>query len=230
MEHHAESQRKTIVIFLGAPGSGKGTQAKILAQKFGFAHISTGDLLRGMLANPGSDPNDIIMVERIKAGHLVPDDFIFRIAFLEIKEQLERAQGVILDGAIRTLPQAEGYSAFFEAMKPRPNVVAILIDISDDLALQRLLLRRICSVCGKTQSQSGADIGAEKCVNCGGALMVRMDDDPEIIKRRMAEQGNAALAPIVAYYQSRGELVKVDGMETIENVQREMQNALLSVR
>lgn len=191
---------KKVIILLGAPGSGKGTQARMIAERCGYAHISTGDLLRTILADPNTDSKDIEIVAEIKEGHLVADDFIFRIAFAEIRRNLDAGRGVVLDGAIRTVAQAEGYTRFFEGVGVGNSIIAVLVDISDETATKRLLLRQ--------------------------ELEGRQDDTAEIIRKRIEVQGNAALAPIVAWYRERGELVRVDGEKSIEEVGREIQGIL----
>lgn len=192
--------QKKVIILLGAPGSGKGTQARMIVERYGYAHISTGELLRAILANPHADPVDIETVSELKKGHLVADDFIFRIAFAEIKKHLDAAAGVVLDGAIRTVAQAKEYARFFDDAGVADTVVAILVDISDETTMKRLAMRR----------------DAEG----------RQDDDHAIIRKRIEAQGNRALAPIVAWYREHGQLVWIDGEKSIEEVSAEIQRIL----
>src|SRR4051812_19361761 len=96
---------KKIIIFIGPPGSGKGTQAKKIAEKYGYGHISTGDLLRSLAQSPSVEPDEAKAMEAMKKGALVPDWLIYRLAFKAAENYLHASQGVVLDGAIRTVPQ-----------------------------------------------------------------------------------------------------------------------------
>lgn len=183
-----------IIILLGAPGSGKGTQAKLLAEKFGFAHISTGDLLRALAADEKADAKDKKMLADMKQGKLVADELIYKLAFAEISRNLSAGRGVILDGAIRTKEQAERFQEFFAAHDLVDEVVVIEVHISDRVSLDRLLSR------------------------AGTAKEIRADDQLEIMKQRIKEQGDQTIAPILDYYEKLGRLERVDGEKSIEAV------------
>ncbi|MBI5728306.1 MAG: nucleoside monophosphate kinase [Candidatus Magasanikbacteria bacterium] len=185
---------KKIVILLGAPGSGKGTQAKRIAQRYGYGHISTGDLLRALEADPHGDPHDKKLLAEMKAGNLVSDDLIYRLAFREIEKYLAQGVGVVLDGAIRSVAQAQAYQNFFTAKNLAAEVMAIEIHITDATIMKRLETRV-------------ANEGRK-----------RADDNPEIMRQRIMAQGNAALQPIVDYYESLGILRRVDGEPPIDAV------------
>ena len=104
---------KKVIILLGIPGSGKGTQAKLLVQKYGYGHISTGDLLRALQADAKADAKDKQMLADMKAGKLVADELIYKLAFAEMEKYLNAGNGVVLDGAIRSVEQAKAYQQFF---------------------------------------------------------------------------------------------------------------------
>jgi adenylate kinase len=192
---------KRIIIFLGVPGSGKGTQAKTLCEQYGYGHISTGDLLRALESDPAGDPEDKQKLADMKAGKLVPDDLIYKLAFAEIRKHLARGSGVVLDGAIRNVAQAEAYQKFFESAGVSHEVMAIEIVLSDEEIWKRM------------ESRLASGLG-------------RADDTAEVMKKRIEEQGNGALQPIVAYYEQLGVLKRVDGRRPIPVVAEEIDYVL----
>jgi adenylate kinase len=185
---------KKILIFLGVPGSGKGTQANILCDRHGYGHVSTGDLLRALDANEQADPADKQMLQDMKEGKLVPDTLIYKLAFARINQILSEGRGVVLDGAIRNVEQAKAYQAFFEEIGCGADVQAIEIALSDEVAIERLL--------GRAEETGGA----------------RADDKPELIKKRMESQGNIALTPIAEYYKEMNQLCRIDGSMSVPEV------------
>lgn len=187
---------KKIIILMGIPGSGKGTQAEKLIEQYGYAHVSTGDLLRALDANPDADPADKQALADMKAGKLVADDLIYKLAFTAIKEAIAAGKGVILDGAIRTVDQAKAYHTFFEEEELTEDILVLEVAITDDMSFERL-----------------ADRG-------------RADDTPEILQQRIAEQGNSVLQPILSYYDNLGMLKRIDGTKTIEDVAAEIDHVL----
>ncbi len=182
---------KKVIILLGVPGSGKGTQAKKLAANFGYTHISTGDLLRALEADPAGDPTDKQKLADMKAGKLVSDDLIYKLSFAAIETSLQQGKGVVLDGAIRSVAQAERYQEFF--WEKHVEAVAIEIALSDEEIMRRM----------QSRIASG---------------QARADDTPEILQKRIATQGNTALRPIAEYYNGLGMLETVDGLKTIDEV------------
>lgn len=191
MKEHVD---KKVVILLGAPGSGKGTQAKHICDMYGYAHVSTGELLRTLLNDPQASAEDKGKAERIKDGQLVSDELIYKLAFKEITKQLALKNGVVLDGAIRSVTQAEAYQTFFRDHHLLDDIVVIEIAITDEMSLERLLYRQT------------------------HATEVRDDDATHIIQKRVKLQGNTMIAPIAAYYDSLGLLRRIDGHESIETV------------
>jgi len=209
---------KRIIILMGVPGSGKGTQARKLVQKFDFAHISTGDLLRALDADPNGDKDDKAKLAEMKAGKLVSDDLIYKLAFTEIKKNLDAGKNVILDGAIRTVEQAKKYEDFFSSIGMSEEVIVIEISLSDETSYNRLTKRKVCPTCGFILPYSKENEMKTDCPECGGKLIIRSDDNPETIQKRIKEQGNVALQPILEYYREKGELFSVDGERDIETV------------
>jgi len=193
---------KKIIILMGVPGSGKGTQAVGISHDFNYGHVSTGNLLRKLQADPEVSKEDREMLEQMKNGELVSDELIYKLAFKEIDKYFSENKGVILDGAIRSVEQAKKYQDFFEKKNLGNEIVAIDIDISDEKSLERLVYRR----------DTSKDI--------------REDDNLEIIKKRIEEQGNNAILPILQYYKSLGILEVVNGEGSIEEVNKNIINIL----
>lgn len=207
---------------MGVPGSGKGTQAKKLVKKYDYGHISTGDLLRALEADPNGDPEDKKMLADMKAGRLVSDELIYKLAFQEIEKYLDQDKGVVLDGAIRNLEQAKKYQEFFQEKNLGNQVIVIEVSLSDESSWNRLTKRKVCPACGFILPYSPENEQLTKCPDCGDELIIREDDDPEIIKKRIKEQGNEAIKPILDYYEGLELLVRVDGEKNIEEVEKEV--------
>ncbi len=219
---------KKIIILMGVPGSGKGTQARSLKQKFNYGHISTGDLLRALDVDPNGDPEDKKMLADMKAGRLVSDDLIYKLAFQEIEKYLGNDQGIVLDGAIRNVEQAKKYQEFFTDKNVADEVIVLEIKLSDETSWNRLTKRKVCPVCGFILPYSPENELKTECPECGGELIVRKDDNRETIKKRIEDQGNKAIAPILNYYRDLGVLVSIDGEKNIDNVDEEVCKILLS--
>jgi len=206
---------KKIIILLGVPGSGKGTQARLLVKKYDYAHISTGDLLRALEQNPDADLADKQKLVLMKSGKLVSDDLIYKLAFAEIQKHIDEGHGVILDGAIRSVAQAQAYDAFFETLGLSEDVMVIELRLSDETSFNRLTKRKVCTSCGHILPYSKENELLHICAECGGQLEMREDDDPAIAQKRIAEQGNAVIAPLRAYYEDHAILHHVDGERAI---------------
>ncbi len=187
---------------MGVPGSGKGTQAKKIVEKYNYGHISTGDLLRALESDANADPEDLQKLADMKAGKLVSDDLIYKLAFREIEKYLDNGQGVVLDGAIRNADQAKKYQQFFEEKNLGDDMVVIEVHISDETIMRRLEIR--LETFGKTRS----------------------DDDPEIMKKRIKEQGNEAIKPILDYYKELNILEVIDGEPPIDEVEKSVEEVL----
>ena len=186
---------KKVIILMGVPGSGKGTQAELLAKKFGYGHISTGNLLRKLATDPEADREDKEKLEEMKAGRLVDNELIYKLAFAEMEKFFLLNKGVILDGAIRTIEQAERFQRFFEEKGMNDDMVVIDVNISDDVSLERLMHRKETSTA------------------------MRADDNLEIMRKRIQEQGNEAIKPILYFYESLKLLRRAHGERSIEDVQ-----------
>ncbi len=216
---------KKIIILFGPPGSGKGTQAKRIAESFGYRHISTGDLLRALSAAGTVDEQEQKALVAMQGGALVPDWLIYKLAFQAITESLQAGQGVVLDGAIRNTAQAEHYQEFFKQRGVAAEVVAIEIALPDELSLERLSTRRVCAACGEIVPLTGPAAPAS-CPKCGGKLVARADDNQEVVRKRIELQGNQSLAPIRAFYQGQGTLKIINGNQSIAAVAEETSRIL----
>lgn len=204
---------KKIVIMLGIPGSGKGTQAQILEEKFAFKHISTGDLLRNIKDNHKKKLETEFqeMLESMKKGILVSDELIYKLAFPEVKKILDKNKGVVLDGAIRTLEQAKSYNSFFKELNIDKKDIAIIeIHISDILSKKRLKSRALIAV--------------------KNGQKVREDDAEKVISERIKKQGNKFIKPLLDFYQKNNKknLFIIDGKKTIEEIAKEIEKIIIS--
>ena len=195
------------LILLGAPGSGKGTQASFIAKKYNLAHISTGDIFRQNMAD--KTPLGIKVKEVMEGGNLCPDDLTIEI----VKDRLSKPDcqnGYLLDGFPRNLVQAKALNEFMAPDK--------VIDIEVDLKQieHRLVGRRSCSQC-KGSFHLDFIGNTDVCPDCGGKLITRKDDNPETIRERLSVYASQT-KPLEAYYEEQGKLLRVDGSKTVEQV------------
>jgi adenylate kinase len=202
------------IVLLGAPGSGKGTQAKLLAEKFGLPQISTGDLLREAVAS-GS-----LLGRQAKAamdaGQLVSDDIVLAI----IQDRISRAdarKGFILDGFPRNQPQAEALDQLLVRLG-QPVNLALLVAVDVDALIQRLVGRRTCLSCGEMYNVFYAPPHMDgRCDACGGKLRHRADDNEETIGNRLRVYETHTL-PVVSYYEEQEKLRTVQGVGEIKDI------------
>jgi adenylate kinase len=210
------------IVLLGAPGSGKGTQAKKLMSERNIPHISTGDMLREAVASGtrfGQQARDIIDV-----GQLVSDDIMLGI-ISERLAQADAADGFILDGFPRTQKQALDLEDLLDQLGT-PIDAAVLMDVEFDILMKRLTGRRTCSLTGKLLNvyfSSREEL--DECTNAGGELIHRKDDNEETIGRRL-EVYRSRTEPVVEYYRSRGKLRTVDAEGTIDEVYQRFCSAI----
>ncbi len=202
------------LVFLGAPGAGKGTQAKVLASRILVPHVSTGDIFRAAIKN--GTPVGVEAKGFLDRGELVPDAVVCRI----VRERLAEAdcrKGFILDGFPRTVPQAESLSvSLVELGLPLKAVVNFTIDRNELVA--RLSSRVTCRSCGTVFNlESNPPKVAGCCDSCGGETYVREDDRPETVARRL-EEYDRKTAPLEAWYRERGLLREVVASGTVTNV------------
>jgi len=210
------------LILLGPPGAGKGTQAKLLIDKFGIPQISTGDILRAAVKE--GTPMGVRAKACMDAGALVPDEVVVGI----VRERLQKKdcdQGFILDGFPRTVPQADALKANLEELGKQLDAV-ISIEVDNEALIERLTGRRTCRACGRGFHVSFDPPKVEGvCDACGGELYQR-DDDQEATIRKRLEVYQQQTAPLVAYYEQLGLLSAIDGMQEMAVVQGDILAAL----
>ena len=210
------------IVLLGAPGAGKGTQAKILAQKTGLPHISSGDIFRENLKNQTELGK--VAQQYMERGDLVPDD----VTIAMIRERLARpdcARGAILDGFPRTPAQAEALDAMLADLGGKVGVVPF-IAVPEDELVERLSGRLICKAQGHIfHKKFNPPKVPGVCDYDGSALYQREDDKPEVVRNRIRVYLKQTM-PLVAYYRERGLLVEIDGTQPIEKVTEALWAAL----
>jgi len=208
-----------IVVFLGPPGSGKGTQAKKLSHELGLLHISTGDLLREAVKN--QTPLGLKAKEYMDRGELVPDSLMIAL----IEEVMPKEGGFVLDGFPRTVPQALALEEMLNRHGRNLDKV-FLFDLSEEVVVERLSGRLTCSQCGAVYHKKYNPPKQEGiCDLCGGKLIQREDDKEEVIRKRYrvyAEQTK----PLVEFYQERNKLTRLDAKQDIQEVNRKLLEVL----
>ncbi len=210
--------RPQALIFLGAPGAGKGTQAREVSQHFSIPQISTGDMLREAARN--QTPLGLAAKAKMEAGELVPDEVVCGIVEQRIG-QPDCQRGFILDGFPRTIAQAEFVERMLQA-KGKGNPLVFDIKVDRDLLLKRLTGRRTCSVGGEIYNVYFNPPKVEGiCDKDGGKLLQRADDNEETIRQRLVAYEKQT-SPLIDYYRKKGLLKEVDGNRAPEFIAKEL--------
>lgn len=202
------------IIMLGAPGAGKGTQAKLIAEKYQIPHISTGDIFRANI----KEGTELGMKAKsyMDAGGLVPDELVIDLVVDRLTWE-DAKNGYVLDGFPRTIPQAEALTKAL-AEKGEKIDAAIDIDVPDENIINRMGGRRACVSCGATYHIVNIPPKVEgKCDKCGADLILRDDDKPETVKNRL-EVYHEQTQPLIDYYKAEGVLKEVDGTVDMNDV------------
>ena len=202
------------IIMLGAPGAGKGTQAKRIAEKYSLPHISTGDIFRANIKNGTELGNKA--KSYMDKGSLVPDEITIGMLIDRINDK-DCVNGYVLDGFPRTLAQA---SSLDEALAKRNEKIdyAIDVDVPDENIINRMGGRRACLNCGATYHLEFIPTKVEGiCDNCSNEIVIREDDKPETVKKRL-EVYHAQTQPLIDYYSNKDILKSVDGTLEIDEV------------
>ena len=205
------------IIFLGAPGAGKGTQAEVVSARLGIPTISTGAIIREAIKNAtemGQKAKNYI-----DSGALVPDDVVIGI----VKERLAESDcenGFILDGFPRTVPQAIALDKMGVTLS-----AVISLEVSDETIVERMSGRRVCAKCGKSFHATYKPSKNGEYCECGEKLTVRSDDAPDVVRSRLAVYHDVT-EPLKAYYESKGLLRTVNGQEYVEDTTKATLEAL----
>lgn len=202
------------IIMLGAPGAGKGTQAKMIAEKYGVPHVSTGDIFRANIKN-GTELGKEAK-QYMDQGLLVPDELTARI-LLDRVAQDDCKNGYVLDGFPRTIPQAEVLDSELSKLGDHIDY-AIDVDVPDENIIKRMSGRRACLTCGATYHIEHVPPKTEGiCDKCGSELVLRDDDKPETVKNRLNVY-HEQTQPLIDFYTNKGVLKTVDGTLPMEEV------------
>ncbi|MDR1831925.1 MAG: adenylate kinase [Fusobacteriaceae bacterium] len=206
------------IMLFGAPGAGKGTQAKFIEERYGIPQVSTGDILRAAVAE--GTPMGLEAKRYMGEGKLVPDETMIGV----IRERLVKddcRKGFILDGFPRTLPQAEALDVLMKEMGKTLDKV-ISLNVPDELIAERVTGRRVCKSCGASFHVKFSTPKKEGiCDLCGGELFTRKDDNAETIGKRLVEY-HKQTAPVFHYYKEKGLLAELDGTKDVARVTQEI--------
>ena len=210
------------IIMLGAPGAGKGTQAKMLSERYGIPHISTGDIFRMNIKN------NTELGQKAKgymdAGQLVPDELVVDLVVDRIKAK-DCMKGFILDGFPRTIPQAEALDYALNNQNEKIDY-AINVDVPDENIIKRMSGRRACVGCGATYHLVYNPTKTEGvCDVCGEKLILRDDDKPETVQKRL-DVYHEHTQPLIDYYNKKEVILTVDGTQDIDVVYDEITKVL----
>ena len=202
------------IVLLGAPGAGKGTQAKKIADRYQIPHISTGDIFRANIKE-GTE-----LGKKAKSymdqGLLVPDELTLEL-IMDRFQNPDCANGYVLDGFPRTIPQAEALTAALEKNGDSIDY-AINVEVPDENIITRMSGRRACLACGATYHVVYAPTKEEGvCDRCGEKLVLRDDDKPETVKKRL-DVYHSQTQPLIDYYTKQGKLAEVDGTQSVDAV------------
>jgi adenylate kinase len=215
------------LVFLGAPGAGKGTQAKRIADEFEIVQLSTGDMLRAEVSSGtaiGKQADEIM-----KAGRLVPDEIIIGLIYTRLDREDCRG-GFILDGFPRTLPQATALDAMLARKHIKLDRV-ISIEVDDEAMVERISGRFTCARCGEGYHDKFKRPKVDGiCDVCGSSEFVRRADDNADTVRQRLRAYHSQTKPIIAYYDQQNLVLRVDGMRSIDEITKELVSALRSYR
>ncbi|BBF44426.1 adenylate kinase [Lachnospiraceae bacterium KM106-2] len=210
------------IIMLGAPGAGKGTQAKKIAEKYSIPHISTGDIFRANIKE-GTELGKKAKTY-MDQGLLVPDELVVDLV-VDRLQQDDCKNGYVLDGFPRTIPQAESLDSALSKLGEKMDY-AINVDVPDENIIDRMSGRRACLACGGTYHIKYNPTKVEGvCDACGGTLVLRDDDKAETVKKRL-DVYHTQTQPLIDYYTKQGIIVDVDGTKDMADVFAEIVNLL----
>jgi adenylate kinase len=208
-----------IVVFLGPPGAGKGTQAKLISQELKLRHVSTGDMLRSAVEK--QTPLGLKAKEYMDRGDLVPDELVIAM----VEQEVLQAENLVLDGFPRTLNQAKALENMLSKHGKGVDKV-ILFEIGDDYIVERLSGRRTCPKCGAVYHMKfNPPKEDELCDVCGVKLIQREDDKEEVVRKRL-EVYRKQTAELIDFYEKEDKLIRLDALKSIEELYEEIKKAL----
>lgn len=198
------------LVMLGPPGSGKGTQAAVLAEQLKLPHVNVGEMFREAIRT--QTPVGVMAKQYLDKGELVPDAVVIRLVG-ETLAQTRYAKGFVLDGFPRTLLQAEELEKLLQSDGRRVEH-AVSLQVSEERVLERLTLRKVCAKCGAVyhEKYSPPQV-ASQCDRCGGALSTRADDTPEVVEKRLHVY-EREFRPIIDFYKKKKLLREIDGNQS----------------
>jgi len=210
-------KKPLVIIILGPPGSGKGTQAKQLVKKFGFEYFGSGDALRNR--QKAADFTGGKLIKVMNRGELAPSFVISKLWIDKLEKFGRRAKtnGFVFDGSPRKIIEAKFFDEALIWYELQKKVKVIFINISRKESLRRLIKRRICKKCGRQIPWIGKFKSLKKCDKCGTRLIVRADDKPKAIKKRL-EEFKKEVIPVINYYRKQEKLIEINGEQSIKNV------------
>ncbi|MDP3964392.1 MAG: nucleoside monophosphate kinase [bacterium] len=213
-----------LIILMGPPGSGKGTQAETLRQETGMNYLATGDVVRELMARAATgDPIGAEMKERYDRGEPQPDDLILKAVKQKLTE-LSLKRGLIFDAFPLSLPQAEGLEKLREDLG-LPEPVAVSIEISEEEVIKRITLRKFCPKDNSAYYPQSPTYESNTCAQCGAQLVKRDDDTAEVVSKRYREYVGR-IKSLVEYYSEHGQLIVINGAQSVEAVGDEIRSKL----
>lgn len=213
-----------VIILMGPPGSGKGTQAIRITKELGIPHISTGDLFRENISNK----TDLGKKARtfMDAGKLVPDEVVLDMLFDRVSRP-DCAQGYLLDGFPRTIPQAQAFDA---SLSKNTQLIVLNLEVKDDVIIKRAVGRLSCKECGNIHNiYFSPPVKQGICDKCGGELVQRSDDKEEVVKERLRVY-QAQTKPLVDYYSKKEVLISINGENSPDVVFKDLMKNLVSFK
>lgn len=215
---------KTILVLLGPPGSGKGTQSDLLSAKTGYPHISTGELIREYIKDHPEEAQAV--KERYDKGVLQPDSFVLPLFEKKFDELDQVSEGIISDAFPMSIPQAEFMTKILNKFQIK-NFKVLFIHVNENEVVRRLSNRKICVGCRKASAtEDSENYSAEQCQLCGGHMEVRSDDKPGIVRKRLEEYAERT-RDLIEYYRLRGQLAEINGDQPVEKVHEEIESNLV---
>lgn len=215
-----DQTKQILVILIGPPGSGKGTQAMRITQTFTIPHISTGDLFRENVSQNTDLGQQVTTF--LNSGRLVPDDLVVEMLFDRVSRE-DCSSGYLLDGFPRTIPQAQMLDQYLET---RAQLSVFNLSVSDDVIIKRISKRFSCTKCGSVYNQYYSPPKRENiCDQCGGDLVQREDDKSEVVEERLKVYYQQT-APLIAFYEDKGVLIDIDGEQDADKIYQKISSPL----